>query len=66
LGLTVKHLMQPTPAENVSWARPPQRKRERDDGNIDMNRITDRAQKAELSRQYELKRTLNKGLRLGT
>ncbi|WP_183715934.1 MULTISPECIES: Ti-type conjugative transfer relaxase TraA [unclassified Rhizobium] len=28
-------------------------------------RITDRAQKAELSRQYELKRTLNKGLGLG-
>lgn len=28
-------------------------------------RISDRAQKAELSRQYELKRTLNKGLGLG-
>lgn len=31
---------------------------------MDVARITDRAQRAELSRQYELKRTLNKGLGL--
>ncbi|WP_455273806.1 Ti-type conjugative transfer relaxase TraA [Rhizobium herbae] len=31
----------------------------------DVARITDRAQRAELSRQYELKRSLNKGLGLG-
>ncbi|TCL62039.1 hypothetical protein EV286_1275, partial [Rhizobium sp. BK251] len=31
----------------------------------DIARIVDRAQRAELSRQYELKRSLNKGLGLG-
>ncbi len=31
----------------------------------DVARMTDRAQRAELSRQYELKRSLNKGLGLG-
>jgi len=31
----------------------------------DVARIVDRADRAELSRQYELKRTLNKGLGLG-
>ncbi|TCL68074.1 hypothetical protein EV286_1091, partial [Rhizobium sp. BK251] len=31
----------------------------------DVARIVDRAQRAELSRQYELKRSLNKGLGLG-
>ncbi len=31
----------------------------------DVARIADRAQRAELSRQYELKRSLNKGMGLG-